>query len=359
MLKITKNGRTYCPGKPLSKDIRICIIDKIIARGGNHITGVFPGEFTEVGKELNVSSNVVSKIWKRFCENRTISPKKHSGGRQSSLSDGDLQLIEVIKRQKPSVSNKELVDSLYDFGDLPYGSTSNSSVARAVRNRLPSGSFSHKKITRIAQERFTIQNMAYTQLFVDYLHAKDPYTLKYFDECGIKIPSSGARVYGHAPVGERAVEIVRYAETCNTTVNLMCGLTGISYMNTIDGPSNTVEFLRFFEEAYNSFNPITGRPCLEVGDVVVMDNCPFHHNLGGDVLRDFLDDLNIELVHMPAYSPDFNPTEYVFGKLKSLLRGPFQDLTNADLIDSLYTSINYITLGDLREYFNITGYLSV
>ena len=45
-----------------------------------------------------------------------------------------------------------------------------------------------------------------------------------------------------------------------------------------------------------------------------MDNCPFHHNEGGEVLRDFLDDLNIELVYMPCYSPDFNPAEYVFGK---------------------------------------------
>lgn len=360
MWKISSKGRSYNPGKALSSDIRIGIIDKIIQRGGNSITGVFPGHFTDIASEFNVSSAVVSKIWKRYCDNNTFSPKKHSGGGNSSLSDGDLQLLEVLKRQKPSISYSEIIDALYDFGDLPLGSTTTTAIGRAVRHRLPSGeAFSFKKTTHIAQERFTIQNMTYTQLFVDYLYTKDPYTLKYFDECGVKLPINGARKYGHAPIGERAIEVKRYCETSNTTVNLMCGLTGISYMNTVDGPSNTVEFIRFFEEAYNSVNPITGRPCLEVGDTVVMDNCPIHHHEGGNVLENFLQDLNIELVYMPAYSPDFNPAEYVFGKLKTLLSYTFQDLTNTDLISSLYTSINYITLADLREFFRITGYLRV
>ena len=141
------------------------------------------------------------------------------------------------------------------------------------------------------------------------MHEKDPYSLKYFDECGVKLPANGKRFYGHAPIGERAVEIERYCETSNTTVNLMCSLTGVTYINVVDGPSNTLEFLRFFEEAYMSINPATGRPCLEVGDTIVMDNCPIHHNEGEQVLRDFLNDLNIELVYMPAYSPEFNPAE--------------------------------------------------
>ena len=113
-------------------------------------------------------------------------------------------------------------------------------------------------MTHVAQERFTIQNMAYMQMFVDYLYTKDPYTLKYFDECGVKLPANSKIFYGHAPVGERAVEIHRYCETTNTTVNLLCSLTGVTYMNIIDGPSNTLEFLRFFEEAYTSVNPATG-----------------------------------------------------------------------------------------------------
>ena len=63
--------------------------------------------------------------------------------------------------------------------------------------------------------------MAYTLLFVDYVYAKDPYTLKNFDECGVKPPSNNTRKYGHAPIGERAIKVTRYAQNPNTTVNLL------------------------------------------------------------------------------------------------------------------------------------------
>ena len=75
-------------------------------------------------------------------------------------------------------------------------------------------------------------------------------------------------------------------------------------MNITDGAADTLYFLEFFEQAAEAEN-IFGRPSL--GDTVVMDNCPTHHNLGGEVLKQFLADIGIELVYMPAYSPDFNP----------------------------------------------------
>lgn len=113
--------------------------------------------------------------------------------------------------------------------------------------------------------------MAYTQLYIDYLHGKDPKTLQYFDECGVKLPTICTRNYGHSLIGQRAVELHRYCETANMTVNVLCSLSGVTYMNTIDGRSNTTVFLRFFEETYNSANSNTGRPCLEVGDTIVLN----------------------------------------------------------------------------------------
>ena len=358
MWKVSTKGRSYSHGKALSFDARVNIVDEICAKGGDKTTGIFPGKFIDTANEFKVSTSTVSKIWRQNCKTNELNPKLGGGNRQS-LSDGDLQLIEVLKRQRPSITYSEILDCLHEHGDLPEGNTSVTSVCNAVQHDLQSGQFTLKKITSVAQERFTISNMAYTQLFIDYLHGKDPHSLKYFDECGVKLPGNGARNYGHAPIGERAVEVRRYCQTANITVNLMCGLTGVTYMNTVNGASNTFEFLQFFEEAYNSINPNTGRPCLEVGDIIVMDNCPFHHYEGGQVLRDFLDNLNIELVYMPSYGPDFNPAEYVFGKIKALLRYGLWDLTNTNLINSLYTAISHITPGDMREFFRVTGYLTV
>ena len=359
MWKVSSKGRTYQNGKALSSETRRSIIDKIILRGGQKETGVFHGKFVDVATELNLSSPVVSKIWRQYCQTSSFSPLKKTTGNNSSLSDGDLQLLEIIKRQRPSTSYNEILNVLFDVGDLRTGSTSKTAVCNAVRNRLPSGKFTYKKINKVAQERFSLQNMAYTQLFIDYLHDKDPYTVQYFDECGVKLPGNGTRFYGHAPVGERAIEIIRYCETANTTVNVLCSLFGVTYANIVDGPSNTTEFLRFFEEAYNSVHPTTGRPCLEAGNTIVMDNCPFHHNDGEHVLREFLEDLNIELVFMPTYSPDFNPTEYVFGKMKCLLKHKFWDLTNTDLRLAVFNAINFITPGDMHEFYRVTGYLDI
>ena len=363
MWRANEHGRLFEPGKSLSKDTRLLIIGNIIKNGGNPETGVFPGRFIDIARPLGVSSAVVSKIWKRYWQDKTVDPKPNTGGNPSHLSDGDLHYIEFLKQQKPSITYNEILQKLYEFGDLPHGTTSMTGLSEAVRHRLPSSNkYTFKKLNIIAQERFTLQNMAYTQIFIDYVHSKDPYKLKFFDECGLKLPTSTARKYGHAPVGERAVEFQRYAETPNTTVNLMCSLTGVDYANTVNGSADTLDFLRFFEEAFEAINVRTGEQVLEPGSVIVMDNCAIHHNEGGRVLNEFLNDIDIELVYMPAYSPDFNPAEYVFGKMRTLMKYRFGDCTNITMpecIYNMYTSLESITPGDMQGFFQYTGYIEV
>ena len=97
----------------------------------------------------------------------------------------------------------------------------------------------------------------------------------------------------------------------------LCSLFGVTYMNFVDG-----------------------RPCPVAGNTIVMDNCPFHHDDGKHVLHEFFEDLNIELVFMPTYNPDFNPTEYVFRKMKCSLRHKLWNLRNKDLRLKVYNAIN-------------------
>ena len=91
---------------------------------------------------------------------KSLSPLKHGGGNKSGFSDGDLKLIEVLKRNKPTISYSEVENILIEVGDLPLRSTSTAALSNAVRERMPSEAFTYKKITHVAQERFTIQNMA-------------------------------------------------------------------------------------------------------------------------------------------------------------------------------------------------------
>ena len=75
-------------------------------------------------------------------------------------------------------------------------------------------------------------------------------------------------------MGERCVKISRKVESPNYTLNLLLSLNGAEYYNIIDGPTNTN---KTYQEAVNAVNITTGRPALEVGDIVVMDNLAVHH----------------------------------------------------------------------------------
>ena len=233
-----------------------------------------------------------------------------------------------------------------------------STISRAVRKNMLSGKrYSRKKITHVASQRFTASNMLYTQLFIDYVSSKDPWCLKFFDEAGIKIPDVGTRLYGHALVGERCVEIIKKYETPNNTLNLLISLNGPDYYSIIPGASNAVQFLNFFEEAEAAVNFETLRPVLQVGDVVIMDNLSVHHYDSGEILEQFLSEMGIELLYTPVYSPDLNPIELCFNKIKNTLNYELQDLVHYNLPLATMQAIEKISQEDIRGFYNHTSYL--
>ena len=134
--------------------------------------------------------------------------------------------------------------------------------------------------------------------------------------------------YGNSPIGERCVEVVRKRENPNTTLNMLVSLNGVEYFNLIDGATNTAEFLNFFEGAADAANMTTLRPVLEIGDIIVMDNLNVHHYNGGEILEDFLAESGIELLYTPVYSPDLNPIEMCFNKVKTSLNHEYNDLVH-------------------------------
>ena len=64
---------------------------------------------------------------------RTTEPRRHGGGRNIDLTQGDLHLIETIKRERPTLSLREIYDGLTEFGDIPKG-TSRSTISCALNN---------------------------------------------------------------------------------------------------------------------------------------------------------------------------------------------------------------------------------
>ena len=94
----------------------------------------------------------------------TTEPRRHGGGRNNNLTQGDLQMIETIKRERPTLSLRENYDEITEFGDIPKG-TSRTPISRALNNIL--SGLKWEKISTLCEERFTVENMAYIQMFID------------------------------------------------------------------------------------------------------------------------------------------------------------------------------------------------
>ena len=117
------------------------------------------------------------------------------------------------------------------------------------------------------------------------------------------------RRYGRAPVGERLVGAVPYGHWKTTTFVAALRVSGLTAPLVIDGAVNGDLFVAYVQQVLV--------PTLRPGDVVILDNLASHKRAG---VREAVEAAGAVLRYLPPYSPDFNPIEQAFGKLKALLR---------------------------------------
>ena len=147
----------------------------------------------------------------------------------------------------------------------------------------------------------------------------DPTSRHFFDEASV-IKTTSNRLYGHSYRGSKALEVQRYASNATYTVNLLHGIFGVDFYNIIPGASNGAELISFFNYAIGCVRP-NGLPVFMYGDVVVMDNCGFHHGrITERTLRQMLEMRGVTLLFQPPYSPHLNTCEYCFHEMKQQLR---------------------------------------
>jgi transposase len=118
-----------------------------------------------------------------------------------------------------------------------------------------------------------------------------------------------ARRYGRAPRGERALDAVPHGRWRTTTVVAALRADGVTAPLVLEGAINGRSFLAYVEQFL--------APALRPGDVLVLDNLGSHKVAG---VREAVEAAGATLRYLPPYSPDLNPIEQVFAKLKALLR---------------------------------------
>ena len=153
-----------------------------------------------------------------------------------------------------------------------------------------------------------------------------------------------ARLRGRALKGERLRAGIPHGHWKTTTFVAGLRLTGMVAPMVLDGPINRDAFLTYVNQVLV--------PELTPGDIVVMDNLSSHKGAGA---REAIEAAGATLLYLPPYSPDFNPIENAFAKLKALLRKAAERS-----VDGLWTAIGRLidlfTPSECANYFTAAGY---
>lgn len=169
-----------------------------------------------------------------------------------------------------------------------------------------------------------------------------PNRLVFLDETGTHISMS--RAFAWAPVGQRAHDVVIRNRGRVLTVLGAIALDGVRATMTVEGGTTREVFLRFVHEHLV--------PSLRRGDVVVMDNLGAHH--ARDV-RSSIEQAGAHVLFTPPYSPDVNPIEIAWSKLKRLVRRA-RARTLRDLNTAVQNARCAISRSDLAAWFRHCGY---
>ena len=170
----------------------------------------------------------------------------------------------------------------------------------------------------------------------------DPRRLVFVDETWAK--TNMARLRGRAPVGERLVAAVPHGHWRTTTLVAALDHRGVRCSTTVDGAVNRDVFEAFVGQVLV--------PTLSPGDVVVMDNLSSHK---GPRVRALAEAAGARVLFLPPYSPDLNPIELAFAKLKQLLRSAGHR-TMAALWADVQRMLDLITPADAAGFVRHCGY---
>jgi transposase len=173
----------------------------------------------------------------------------------------------------------------------------------------------------------------------------DPKRLVFLDETGAK--TNMTRTHGRCPKGKRLVAKVPHGRWMTLTFMAALRVDRIIAPFVIDRATNGRNFLAYIQQVLV--------PTLQPGDIVIMDNLRCHK---GQAVRQAIRAAGAKLFFLPPYSPDLNPIEQVFAKLKALLRKAAERTVEATWkrIGSL---LDAFTPQECANYLVNSGYAAV
>lgn len=274
-------------------------------------------------------------VWNflRLAERGELEPRPHSGGSSPALDEDDLERLRAAVEERPDATLAELIETC----DLD---CDDSTVSRALAKM---GLRRKRKIARAA-ERDEVRVRKRRAEWSREIGEVDPARLWFLDEMGSTTKMT--RLYGRAAAGVPVYTDVPYRswDSLTTLSGIRLGCDDRPTL-TYPGGTTTDRMLEFVEGQLGDV--------LEEGQIVVADNLAAHK---ANRVADALAERGVEIWFLPPYSPDLNPIERMWSKVKTFVRGA-RATTVAALRRALRAAIEHVTTSDVRNWIAHSDYL--
>ena len=295
--------------------------------------------YEEVGDILFMSERSVRRYVDQYQSTGDVEPRKHKHGPEKILNEVEMMIVIELLSAKPSIYLDEIQEELYNMtGTYVHNST----ICRTMQHL----GFCRKRLQRIALQ---CSDDLRGRFMAEISHF-DPTTLVWVDESGFNRRNT-IRAYGYSLQGMRAIDHqLKQGGVRLNSIGIMSylGMEDVYLLeDTVDGDAFEDFCRKCLIPLLMPFNGINTH------SVVVMDNCSVHHI---NRVTEMINSTGALIRFLPPYSPDLNPIELVFSKVKSFVKA--NDLVfqfSPRIVVSM--AYNTITQQDCIHYIQHCGYL--
>jgi transposase len=307
---------------PYSNDLRERVLMAVDAGEGTQ---------EEIARRFRVSARWIRKLLARRIATGSIASKPNGGGRKLSIQGEAADALRAAVRDDPDATLAELRQATGFKGCVM-------TVWRAIE-RLK---ITRKKKSLRAREQLDPEVIAQRREWGERTAGIDPDRFIFLDESNAK--TTMTRAYGRAPRGERVVDHVPAGKYHSTTMMGAVRRDGTVAAMVYQGGTDVA--------AMEAFAGGDLRGIVRPGDIVVMDNLSSHKDAGA---VEAIERAGASVWHLPPYSPDFNPIEQMWSKVKEILRS-LAARTAETLLEAIGLALRAVTATDAENWFAHCGY---
>lgn len=292
------------------------------------------GSVPQVARLFQVATNSVYNLLRLRQQTGELQPRPNPGGRPPAIPPQRYHELRQLLAQQPDLTLAQIRDQL--------GLTcSEAAVCRTLKKL---GLTRKKKILHASEQQRPDVQMAREE-WVEWqaeLNETDLNRVVFLDESAVFTNMTPR--YGRAPRGERVLDYVPEGDWERLTIAAAIRLVGVCGALVYEGGTSV--------EACETFSEQCLGPNLRRGDIVIMDRLSSHTN---PTVLEVFEKLGVEVRLLPAYSPDYNPIEKAWSKMKEAIRRA-RPRTAAELIESVGNALQTITTEDIQGWFTHCGY---